>query len=272
MFVAEGRANAEKVGNALLASGYRGFDRQAVAYGDPDNVAEQLSVFKDLGFTDIIIRTMSPIPPEIGPDAATRSVELAADVRSLLASTGTRPPPRLDSPPPAPGTTSRIPEPSSPRGTPGEDPVGSLAPSPTGGGTCSARKAQRNDFGRAGTTGRDDHEVPGDRHPPVHGAWELVFPDDPTAGAVDPDQGSLVGGRQDQVVHDRCPAGRVTGHRGVPDDPARRGLDGHHVPRERPELSAEIRGLVGLQGVSGAFNVATYTMPSADAGGVSTPP
>ena len=85
VFVAEGRANAEKVGNALLASGYRGFDRQAVAYGDPDNVAEQLSVFKDLGFTDIIIRTMSPIPPEIGPDAATRSVELAADVRSLLA-------------------------------------------------------------------------------------------------------------------------------------------------------------------------------------------
>ena len=73
------------MGNALLAGGYRGFDRQAVAYGDPDNVAEQLSVFKDLGFTDIIIRTMAPIPPELGPDAATRSVELAADVRSLLA-------------------------------------------------------------------------------------------------------------------------------------------------------------------------------------------
>jgi alkanesulfonate monooxygenase SsuD/methylene tetrahydromethanopterin reductase-like flavin-dependent oxidoreductase (luciferase family) len=55
-----------------------------VAYGDPASVAEQLSVFKELGFTDIIIRTMSPVPPELGPDATERSVELAADVRSLL--------------------------------------------------------------------------------------------------------------------------------------------------------------------------------------------
>jgi hypothetical protein len=37
-----------------------------------------------LGFTDIIIRTMSPIPPELGPDAADRSVELAAEVRAHL--------------------------------------------------------------------------------------------------------------------------------------------------------------------------------------------
>ena len=84
VFIAEDRADAEKVGDALVAGGYRGFERQAVAYGDPDTVAEQLSVFQDLGFTDIIIRTMSPIPPEIGPDAAARSVELAADVRSRL--------------------------------------------------------------------------------------------------------------------------------------------------------------------------------------------
>ncbi len=84
VFITEDRADAEKVGNALVAGGYRGFESQAVAYGDPDNVAEQLSLFRDLGFTDIIIRTMSPIPPEIGPDAAARSVELAADVRSRL--------------------------------------------------------------------------------------------------------------------------------------------------------------------------------------------
>ena len=56
-----------------------------VAYGDPDRVAEQLSVFKDLGFTDIIIRTMSPLPPEVGPNAAARCVELAGEVRSRLA-------------------------------------------------------------------------------------------------------------------------------------------------------------------------------------------
>ena len=85
VFIAEARAEAERVGDALVAGGYRGFERKAVAYGDPDSVAEQLSVFKDLGFTDIIIRTMSPIPPELGPDAAARSVELAAEVRSRLA-------------------------------------------------------------------------------------------------------------------------------------------------------------------------------------------
>jgi alkanesulfonate monooxygenase SsuD/methylene tetrahydromethanopterin reductase-like flavin-dependent oxidoreductase (luciferase family) len=85
VFIAEDRAEAEKVGNALVAGGYRGFDRQAVAYGDPDSVAEELSVFGALGFTDIIIRTMSPLPARMGTEAAARSVELAADVRSRLA-------------------------------------------------------------------------------------------------------------------------------------------------------------------------------------------
>jgi alkanesulfonate monooxygenase SsuD/methylene tetrahydromethanopterin reductase-like flavin-dependent oxidoreductase (luciferase family) len=85
VFIAEDRAEAEQVGNALVAGGYRGFDRRAVAYGDPESVAEQLSVFGALGFTDIIIRTMSPLPARMGADAAARSVELAADVRSRLA-------------------------------------------------------------------------------------------------------------------------------------------------------------------------------------------
>jgi alkanesulfonate monooxygenase SsuD/methylene tetrahydromethanopterin reductase-like flavin-dependent oxidoreductase (luciferase family) len=84
VLIAEDRAAAERVGDTLVARGYRGFERGAVAYGDPASVAEQLSVFKELGFTDIIIRTMSPVPPELGPDATERSVELAADVRSLL--------------------------------------------------------------------------------------------------------------------------------------------------------------------------------------------
>jgi alkanesulfonate monooxygenase SsuD/methylene tetrahydromethanopterin reductase-like flavin-dependent oxidoreductase (luciferase family) len=85
VFIAENRDEAEKVGDALVAGGYRGFERGAVAYGDPESVAEQLSVFGELGFTDVIIRTMSPVPPELGTDAADRSVELAAAVRSLLA-------------------------------------------------------------------------------------------------------------------------------------------------------------------------------------------
>jgi alkanesulfonate monooxygenase SsuD/methylene tetrahydromethanopterin reductase-like flavin-dependent oxidoreductase (luciferase family) len=85
VFITEGRAEAEQVGDALVAGGYRGFERGAVAYGDPESVADQLSVFGELGFTDIIIRTMSPVPAELGPDAADRSVELAAEVRSRLA-------------------------------------------------------------------------------------------------------------------------------------------------------------------------------------------
>jgi alkanesulfonate monooxygenase SsuD/methylene tetrahydromethanopterin reductase-like flavin-dependent oxidoreductase (luciferase family) len=85
VFIAESQEEAEKVGNALIDRGYRGFDRTAVAYGDPENVAEQLAVFGVMGFTDIIIRTMSPLPPELGPNAAARSVELAGEVQSLLA-------------------------------------------------------------------------------------------------------------------------------------------------------------------------------------------
>jgi alkanesulfonate monooxygenase SsuD/methylene tetrahydromethanopterin reductase-like flavin-dependent oxidoreductase (luciferase family) len=85
VFIAESRTEAEKAGNALIADGYRGFDREAVAYGDPASVADQLSVYGNLGFTDIIIRTMSPLPPDTGPEGATRSVELAGEMRSLLA-------------------------------------------------------------------------------------------------------------------------------------------------------------------------------------------
>lgn len=79
VFVAESRVDAEKVGDGLMAAGYRGFDRSAVAYGDPDSVAEQLAPFKEMGFTDIIIRTMTS--PH---DAAVRSVELAGEVRARL--------------------------------------------------------------------------------------------------------------------------------------------------------------------------------------------
>jgi alkanesulfonate monooxygenase SsuD/methylene tetrahydromethanopterin reductase-like flavin-dependent oxidoreductase (luciferase family) len=85
VFVAETAAEGERVGDALTSAGYRGFARAAVAYGDPDGVAEQLAVYRDLGFTDVIIRTMYPLPPELGADAGARSVELAGEVRARLA-------------------------------------------------------------------------------------------------------------------------------------------------------------------------------------------
>lgn len=84
VLVCESRSDAERAGDDLLAAGYRGFDRAAVAYGDPAAVAEQLSVYRDLGFTDVILRTMAPLPAELGPDAAVRSVELAGEVQALL--------------------------------------------------------------------------------------------------------------------------------------------------------------------------------------------
>jgi alkanesulfonate monooxygenase SsuD/methylene tetrahydromethanopterin reductase-like flavin-dependent oxidoreductase (luciferase family) len=84
VLVCESRSEAEKAGDALVAAGYRGFAKAAVAYGDPAGVAERLSVYGDLGFTDIIVRTMAPLPDDLGPDAAVRSVELAGEVRALL--------------------------------------------------------------------------------------------------------------------------------------------------------------------------------------------
>jgi alkanesulfonate monooxygenase SsuD/methylene tetrahydromethanopterin reductase-like flavin-dependent oxidoreductase (luciferase family) len=76
--LAESRAEAERVGDALVRAGYRGFERGAVAYGDPQSVAEQLAPFAELGFTDVIVRTMT-----IG-ESAVRTVELSGELRALL--------------------------------------------------------------------------------------------------------------------------------------------------------------------------------------------
>lgn len=79
VFIAETVADAAKVADPLLAAGYRGMDRAAVAYGDPDAVAEQLAVHAEQGFTDIIIRVMPA-----ATDAMARAVELAGEVRARL--------------------------------------------------------------------------------------------------------------------------------------------------------------------------------------------
>jgi alkanesulfonate monooxygenase SsuD/methylene tetrahydromethanopterin reductase-like flavin-dependent oxidoreductase (luciferase family) len=79
VFIGETMTEAAELAEPLLAAGYRGFDRSAVAYGDPDAVAEQLAVYGEQGFTDIIIRIM-PGPP----DAMVRSIELAGEVRARL--------------------------------------------------------------------------------------------------------------------------------------------------------------------------------------------
>ncbi len=88
VFVAEDASLAQRVGDALVARGYRGFERGAVAYGDPLQVAEQLQAFVELGFTDLVLRIMRPLPAEVGAGAAVASVELVGEVRALLRNGG----------------------------------------------------------------------------------------------------------------------------------------------------------------------------------------
>ena len=81
VFISEDGPHAERVGQRLIDAGYRGgMPRGAVAFGTPEQVAEQLAPFAALGFTDIVIRTMNSIDQ---PDAV-RSVELSGEVRRLL--------------------------------------------------------------------------------------------------------------------------------------------------------------------------------------------
>lgn len=79
VYIAEDRVEAERVGDSLMHAGYRGFERGAVAYGDPQSVAEQLAPFAEMGFTDIIVRTMTR------GESAVRTVELAQEMRAILA-------------------------------------------------------------------------------------------------------------------------------------------------------------------------------------------
>ncbi len=73
-----GRARA--LGDRLVDTGYRGMPSEAVAYGGADDVAEQLAPFRDLGFSDVIVRAMT-----VEQDDAVETLELCREVRRLLA-------------------------------------------------------------------------------------------------------------------------------------------------------------------------------------------
>lgn len=82
VFIADDDAHAVDVGSRLIDAGYRGgMPRGAVAFGNPEHVAERLAAFAGLGFSDVVIRTMVGVPQ----DEALRSIELAARVADLLA-------------------------------------------------------------------------------------------------------------------------------------------------------------------------------------------
>ena len=73
-------SDATRLGDQLIEQGYRGHTRDAVAYGSPEEVAAQLAPFRELGFTDIVARSMF-VPQPI----AVETVELLGEVKRLLA-------------------------------------------------------------------------------------------------------------------------------------------------------------------------------------------
>lgn len=71
---------ARRMGDELVAAGYRGMPREALAYGGVDDVVEQLSVYKNLGFDDVTVRCMAI--PQVD---AVETLTLCGEVRAALA-------------------------------------------------------------------------------------------------------------------------------------------------------------------------------------------
>lgn len=70
---------AERLGAEVLAAGYRGMRRDQVVIGTPEEAAEQLAPFAELGFTDVVVRAMA-VPHEV----ALETINLAGEVQHLL--------------------------------------------------------------------------------------------------------------------------------------------------------------------------------------------
>jgi alkanesulfonate monooxygenase SsuD/methylene tetrahydromethanopterin reductase-like flavin-dependent oxidoreductase (luciferase family) len=59
IFVGGSRAEASKVVDPYIQQGYRGISEDALMYGSPAEVAEQLLAFEEMGYTDVIVRNLS---------------------------------------------------------------------------------------------------------------------------------------------------------------------------------------------------------------------
>ena len=73
-------ADAARVAEPIITGGYRGFRPEACTYGSPEEVAEKLAAYADMGYTDIIVRHLAEDQPEV-----LRSLERLAQVRELVA-------------------------------------------------------------------------------------------------------------------------------------------------------------------------------------------
>ncbi|MEO0492183.1 MAG: LLM class flavin-dependent oxidoreductase [Actinomycetota bacterium] len=80
VIVLEDAERARRLGDDLIAAGYRGMTREGVAYGGVDDVVEQLAVFDEIGFDEITVRCMS-----ISQADAVETLTLCGEVRSALA-------------------------------------------------------------------------------------------------------------------------------------------------------------------------------------------
>jgi len=79
VFVGASSEEAQRVVRPYIEGGYRGFSEEAMLFGSVEEVAETLSSYAGLGYTDIIIRNISA---DQGESLAT--IERLAEVKALL--------------------------------------------------------------------------------------------------------------------------------------------------------------------------------------------
>ena len=72
--------DTDPFGAEIIDAGYRGMSDETVVLGDAETVAEQLSAFAELGFSDVIVRCLSR-----DQNTAVATITQLANVRSSLA-------------------------------------------------------------------------------------------------------------------------------------------------------------------------------------------
>lgn len=80
VYVGEDDREAERVGGAVVARGYRGFRPEALVVGGPESVAARFRELAAMGYTDIVVRNLVP-----DPAAAVASTRRLRQVKELLA-------------------------------------------------------------------------------------------------------------------------------------------------------------------------------------------
>lgn len=79
VYVARDDADAEQVRRMVSEKGYRGFKPESLAIGTAEEVADKLSAFGELGYTDVIVRNLHSDAAK-----AVASTERLLDVKSAL--------------------------------------------------------------------------------------------------------------------------------------------------------------------------------------------